>query len=766
MDKLLNFQKRHRADDETNRRKVEVQREGHWVPVRWEALQVGDVCKVLNNQFFPADLVLLASSEPQGISFIETSNLDGETNLKVRQAHGDTARLAHGHAATLTCEPPNRHLYEFCGSLKEANARRPTPGDVLPRGWPRAAPPAPLRVLRLPQGGQRQVTCCPAAGREPPHWHLYEFCGSLKEANARRPTPGDVLPPRLAASRPTGTSTSSAAPSRRPTPGDVLPPRLAASRPTGTSTSSAAPSRRPTPGDVLPPRLAASRPTGTSTSSAAPSRRPTPGDVLPRGWPRAAPPAPLRVLRLPQGGQRQVTCCPAAGREPPHWHLYEFCGSLKEANARRPTPGDVLPRGWPRAAPPAPLRVLRLPQGGQRQVTCCPAAGREPPHRHLYEFCGSLKEANARRPTPGDVLPRGWPRAAPPAPLRVLRLPQGGQRQVTCCPAAGREPPHRHLYEFCGSLKEANASRPTGTSTSSAAPSRRPTPGDVLPPRLAASRPTGTSTSSAAPSRRPTPGDVLPPRLAASRPTGTSTSSAAPSRRPTPGDVLPPRLAASRPTGTSTSSAAPSRRPTPGDVLPPRWPRAAPPAPLRVLRLPQGGQRQVTCCPRGWPRAAPPAPLRVLRLPQGGQRQVTCCPRGWPRAAPPAPLRVLRLPQGGQRQVTCCPRGWPRAAPPAPLRVLRLPQGGQRQVTCCPRGWPRAAPPAPLRVLRLPQGGQRQVTCCPRGWPRAAPPAPLRVLRLPQGGQRQVTCCPRAGREPPHRHLYEFCGSLKEANAR
>lgn len=54
-------QKRHRADDETNRRKVDVLRESRWVPIRWERLQVGDICKVINNQFFPADLILLAS---------------------------------------------------------------------------------------------------------------------------------------------------------------------------------------------------------------------------------------------------------------------------------------------------------------------------------------------------------------------------------------------------------------------------------------------------------------------------------------------------------------------------------------------------------------------------------------------------------------------------------------------------------------------------------------------------------------------------------
>lgn len=65
-------------------------------------------------------------SEPQGMSFIETANLDGETNLKVRRALPCTAKLTttlelRHFSGTLECEPPNRHLYEFTGVLKETN---------------------------------------------------------------------------------------------------------------------------------------------------------------------------------------------------------------------------------------------------------------------------------------------------------------------------------------------------------------------------------------------------------------------------------------------------------------------------------------------------------------------------------------------------------------------------------------------------------------------------------------------------------------------
>lgn len=117
--------KRHRADDEINHREIETLQGGQWRWIKWKELSVGDIVKVQNNTFFPADLVLLSSSEPQGISFIETSNLDGETNLKIRQGVPATAKILETKdfiqfSGTLESEPPNRHLYEFNGVLKEA----------------------------------------------------------------------------------------------------------------------------------------------------------------------------------------------------------------------------------------------------------------------------------------------------------------------------------------------------------------------------------------------------------------------------------------------------------------------------------------------------------------------------------------------------------------------------------------------------------------------------------------------------------------------
>jgi P-type E1-E2 ATPase len=58
--------------------------ESNIVEVQWKDLMVGDVVFVKKDQFFPADLLLLGSSDEKGFAFVETRNLDGESNLKTK----------------------------------------------------------------------------------------------------------------------------------------------------------------------------------------------------------------------------------------------------------------------------------------------------------------------------------------------------------------------------------------------------------------------------------------------------------------------------------------------------------------------------------------------------------------------------------------------------------------------------------------------------------------------------------------------------------
>lgn len=51
----------------------------------WQDVRVGDIVHLSNNETVPADILLLRSSNPHGVCYIDTCDLDGETNLKRRE---------------------------------------------------------------------------------------------------------------------------------------------------------------------------------------------------------------------------------------------------------------------------------------------------------------------------------------------------------------------------------------------------------------------------------------------------------------------------------------------------------------------------------------------------------------------------------------------------------------------------------------------------------------------------------------------------------
>uniref|UniRef100_A0A8C1TQV0 Phospholipid-transporting ATPase n=1 Tax=Cyprinus carpio TaxID=7962 RepID=A0A8C1TQV0_CYPCA len=114
---------RHRSDRKVNNRKVNVLISGKLISEKWMNVQVGDIIKLENNQFVTADLLLLSSSEPLNLVYIETAELDGETNLKVKQALTVTGDMGENLEALaefngeVCCEPPNNRLDRFTGTL-------------------------------------------------------------------------------------------------------------------------------------------------------------------------------------------------------------------------------------------------------------------------------------------------------------------------------------------------------------------------------------------------------------------------------------------------------------------------------------------------------------------------------------------------------------------------------------------------------------------------------------------------------------------------
>ncbi|XP_028940310.1 phospholipid-transporting ATPase ID, partial [Antrostomus carolinensis] len=114
---------RHKSDKHVNNRPVQVLINGMLKDEKWMNVQVGDIIKLENNNFVTADLLLLSSSEPHSLTYIETAELDGETNLKVKQALTITAELGEDlqklteFNGEVKCEAPNNKLDKFTGTL-------------------------------------------------------------------------------------------------------------------------------------------------------------------------------------------------------------------------------------------------------------------------------------------------------------------------------------------------------------------------------------------------------------------------------------------------------------------------------------------------------------------------------------------------------------------------------------------------------------------------------------------------------------------------
>lgn len=143
---ILEDFKRAKSDNELNNTRVLVLDPAtlEFVPKKWIKVQAGDIVKVVNEDSFPADLLLLSSSEPEGLCYIETANLDGETNLKIKQSKPETSYLVNPrflvsdlNKAEVMSEQPNSSLYTYEGNLKGLGSTRSipmSPDQLLLRG--------------------------------------------------------------------------------------------------------------------------------------------------------------------------------------------------------------------------------------------------------------------------------------------------------------------------------------------------------------------------------------------------------------------------------------------------------------------------------------------------------------------------------------------------------------------------------------------------------------------------------------------------------
>ncbi|KAK7275141.1 hypothetical protein RIF29_16249 [Crotalaria pallida] len=132
--------RRKKQDIEVNNRRVKVHKgDGTFEYTEWKNLRVGHIVKIEKDEFFPADLLLLSSSYDDAVCYVETMNLDGETNLKIKQGLEVTSSLHEDSKfrdfrATIKCEDPNANLYSFIGSMEFEEQQYPlSPQQLLLR---------------------------------------------------------------------------------------------------------------------------------------------------------------------------------------------------------------------------------------------------------------------------------------------------------------------------------------------------------------------------------------------------------------------------------------------------------------------------------------------------------------------------------------------------------------------------------------------------------------------------------------------------------
>ncbi|CAF2821806.1 unnamed protein product [Rotaria sp. Silwood2] len=133
--------RRHRSDSEINNRETKTVVGHELVTRKWQDIKVGDIVRLENNEFITADIVLISTSERHSLCYIETAELDGETNLKKREALQETCGL-EDHIDQLSsfdveieCEVPNNNLGRFEGNLTSKEKKFSlNNGNILLRG--------------------------------------------------------------------------------------------------------------------------------------------------------------------------------------------------------------------------------------------------------------------------------------------------------------------------------------------------------------------------------------------------------------------------------------------------------------------------------------------------------------------------------------------------------------------------------------------------------------------------------------------------------
>lgn len=113
---------RYLSDKKANEKEVWVVRKGVKKLIQAQDIYVGNIVWLRENDEVPCDLVLVGTSDPQGVCYVETSALDGETDLKTRvippACMGIDDELLHKIKGVIECPSPDKDVRRFDANMR------------------------------------------------------------------------------------------------------------------------------------------------------------------------------------------------------------------------------------------------------------------------------------------------------------------------------------------------------------------------------------------------------------------------------------------------------------------------------------------------------------------------------------------------------------------------------------------------------------------------------------------------------------------------
>ncbi|GMH07261.1 hypothetical protein Nepgr_009101 [Nepenthes gracilis] len=142
---------RYLSDKKANEKEVWVVKHGIKKHIQAQHIHVGNIVWLRENDEVPCDLVLLGTSDSQGLCFAETSALDGETDLKTRvipsACMGIDSELLHKIKGVIECPNPDKDIRRFDANLQWACGVAVYTGNETKLGMSRGIPEPKLTAV-------------------------------------------------------------------------------------------------------------------------------------------------------------------------------------------------------------------------------------------------------------------------------------------------------------------------------------------------------------------------------------------------------------------------------------------------------------------------------------------------------------------------------------------------------------------------------------------------------------------------------------------